>query len=102
MIPDEIAFSADLGGSSKYSSKILEDRSRERFMRTAIDHELVDPKEKINLEKKTLVKAIKKNVLLIRKGESLILLYCELDIFVVTQLKSKTLGVSPGRVIFSC
>jgi len=24
------------------------------FMRTAIDHELVDPKEKINLEKKNL------------------------------------------------
>jgi len=45
----EIDNSADLGGSSKYSSENLEDRSGERFHENTVDHELVDPKVKINL-----------------------------------------------------
>ncbi len=37
-------FSADLGGSSKYSNENFEDRSGEGYMRTALGHGLLDPK----------------------------------------------------------
>ena len=47
----EVFSSADLGGSSKYLSENLKGRSGERFHENSIDHELVDPKAKINLEK---------------------------------------------------
>jgi len=39
--------------------KLLKTEAETGFMRTAIDHELVDPKVKTNLEKREQAKAIK-------------------------------------------
>ena len=44
MGPTRAASSADLGGSSKYSSEILEDRRGEGFHVTVVEHGSVGPK----------------------------------------------------------
>ena len=44
MILAGTVFSADLGGSSKYSNENFEDRSGEGFHENSIVHGLLDPK----------------------------------------------------------
>ena len=54
--------------------KFLKTEVEKGFMRTAIGHELVDPKEKTNLEKWNYVPTEIQTNFTIRKGISLILL----------------------------
>ena len=79
---------------------ILKAEVEKGFMRTAVDHELVDPKTQINLVNE-FVQQCKKQFQS-RKGKRLIFLYWKTDNLAATQQKSKTPMLGPGRVIFSC
>ena len=72
------------------------------FMRTAVDHELIDPKAQVNLVNGTIRALRSINIVPNAERESgLIFPNSKQDNFAVTQTNWETSAVAPKRVLFS-